>query len=63
MFNHLKHSFKIDFTPEEEKGYKGSTLTENQPLFIIVGDNWIKKGVIIWLHRKGGELKDTHRNT
>ena len=25
--------------------------------FLIGGDHWIKKGVIIWLHRKGGGLE------
>ena len=31
------------------------------PFFLIGGAHW--KGVIIWLHRKGGDLKDTQRNT
>ena len=28
-----------------------------KPCFLIGGDHWIKKGILIWLHRKGGGLK------
>ena len=51
------------YTRGRRKGIKVSQLLNFQPFFMIVGDHWNYKGVIIWLHEREGDLKDTHRNT
>ena len=37
--------------------YGFQSWLKSHPCFLIGGDHWIRKGVIIWLHRKGGGLE------
>ena len=50
------------YTRGRERGIRVPQLAEIPTLFMIDGDHWTK-GVIIWLHRKGGEFVRIHHNT
>ena len=51
----MRDSYKRDYTLEKEYGYKGSTIGwKSNPFSWLVEINEFRKGVIIWLHSKGG---------